>query len=214
MKGLTIGVLGLQGAIEEHVEATNVAFRKMRLKGKILQVKTTDDVQTVGGLLIPGGESTVVGGLLNLNQMMQTIRQRIHDGMPVLGTCAGLVLLAKKTYDRIVGETIQPLLGTMEVVVERNAFGRQKESFEVDLDIPMLGEKRFRGVFIRAPAVRETGPKVEVISRLNEVIAAVRQHNMVGTAFHPELTQDTRLHQFFIDMVTRYVDKSDTLGTS
>jgi len=207
MKELTIGVLGLQGAIEEHVAATNSAFKKMRLKGNVPLVKTIDDVQSVDGLIIPGGESTVIGELSNLNQILHTAKHRIHDGMPVLGTCAGLVLLAKKTYDRVVGETSQPLLGAMDVVVERNAFGRQKESFEADLDIPTLGEKRFRGVFIRAPAVRETGPQVKVLSKLNEVVVAVQQHNMVGTAFHPELTEDTRLHQFFINMVARYVNK-------
>ena len=207
MKELTIGVLGLQGAIEEHVVATNLAFNEMRLRGNVVWVKTTEDVHSIRGLIIPGGESTVIGGLSNLNQTLQTIEQRIHNGMPVLGTCAGLVLLAKKTYDRVLGEISQPLLGAMDVVVERNAFGRQKESFEADLDISILGEKRFRGVFIRAPAVQGTGPQVEVISRLNEAIVAVLQHNIVGTAFHPELTEDTRLHQFFINMVTRYINK-------
>jgi 5'-phosphate synthase pdxT subunit len=133
----------------------------------------------------------------------------VYGGMPLLGTCAGLILLAKKTYDRVVGETSQPLLSVMDVVVERNAFGRQRESFEADLDIPALGEKRFRGVFIRAPAIRETGPQVEVLSKLNDVTVAVKQHSMIGTAFHPELTEDTRLHQFFIDIVTQYVKMSD-----
>jgi len=207
MKELTIGVLGLQGDIEEHVATTKLTFNEMRLKGNILWVKKIEDVHSISGLIIPGGESTVIGGLSNLNQTLQEIEQRIHDGMPVLGTCAGLVLLAKKTYDRVVGENNQPLLGAMDVVVERNAFGKQKESFEADLDISILSKKKFRGVFIRAPVVRETGPQVEVISRLNEAIVAVLQHNLVGTAFHPELTEDTRLHQFFINMVTRYINK-------
>lgn len=207
MKGLTIGVLALQGDIKEHDAAVNLALKKMGLKGSVLSVKTVDDVQTVCGLIIPGGESTVIGGLSNHNQTLQTIRQRIHDGMPVLGTCAGLILLAKKTYDRVVGETSQAQLGTLDVVVERNAFGRQKESFEAYLDIPALGGRKFKGVFIRAPAVREIGPQVKVISKLHEVIVAVQQHSMVGTAFHPELTEDTRLHQFFVNMVKQCVKK-------
>jgi 5'-phosphate synthase pdxT subunit len=205
LKELTIGVLGLQGAVEEHVAATSLALKKMELEGNVLWVKTVEDAKFVGGLIVPGGESTVMGALSNLNQTLQTIKQKIYGGMPVLGTCAGLILLAKKAYDRVVGETKQPLLGVMDVVVERNAFGRQRESFEADIDIPALGEKRFRGVFIRAPAVRETGPQVEVLSRLNDAAVAVQQRNMIGTAFHPELSEDTRLHQFFIDMIMRYI---------
>jgi 5'-phosphate synthase pdxT subunit len=198
---LTIGVLGLQGDIEEQLAATRLALDKKGLKGNVLLVKTVEGVEAVDGLIIPGGESTVMGGLSSLKQTLQTIQQRIHDGMPVLGTCAGLILLSKKVLDRVVGKTNQPLLGVMDVVVERNAFGRQRESFEADLDIPALGEKRFKGVFIRAPAVRETGPQVVVLSKLNDVIVAVQQHNMIGTAFHPELTGDTRLHEFFINAV-------------
>jgi 5'-phosphate synthase pdxT subunit len=121
--------------------------------------------------------------------------------MPALGTCAGLILLSKKVLDRVVGNTNQPLLGVLDVVVERNAFGRQRESFEADLDIPTLGKKTFKGVFIRAPAIRETGPQVDVLAKLNEVTVAVQQHNMIGTAFHPELAGDTRLHEFFINAV-------------
>jgi 5'-phosphate synthase pdxT subunit len=209
LKDLTIGVLGLQGDIEEHLAATSLALKNTEVKGNVLWVKTVEDVHAVDGLIIPGGESTVMGEFSSLNQTMQTIKQRIYGGMPVLGTCAGLILLAKKAYDRVVGETNQPLLSVMDVVVERNAFGRQRESFEADLDIPALGEKRFRGVFIRAPAIRETGPQVELLSKLNDVIVAVQQHNMIGAVFHPELTEDTRLHQFFINIVRQYIKMSE-----
>jgi len=209
LKELIIGVLGLQGAIEEHAAATTLALKRMGFKGNVVWIKTVEDVQAIDGLIIPGGESTVMGGLSSLNQTLQTIKQKIYDGMPVLGTCAGLVLLAKKAYDRVVGETNQPLLGVMDVVVERNAFGRQRESFEADLDISVLGKKRFRGVFIRAPAIRETGPKIEVLCKLNDVTVAVQQHNMIGTAFHPELTEDTRLHQLFIKAVAQRVENSE-----
>jgi 5'-phosphate synthase pdxT subunit len=201
LKTPTIGVLALQGAIEEHIAATKLALKEMRLEGSVRLVKTVKEVEAIHGLMIPGGESTVIGRLSNLNQTLQAIKQRIYAGMPVLGTCAGLVLLAKKVYDRVLGETSQPTMGTMDIVVERNAFGRQRESFEADLEIPVLGEKKFKGVFIRAPAIREIEPQVKVLSKLNGVIVAVQQHNMVGTAFHPELTEDTRIHQYFINMV-------------
>jgi 5'-phosphate synthase pdxT subunit len=203
LKELNIGVLGLQGDIEEHVTATRLALKRMGLEGNVQLVKTAEAVGAVNGLIIPGGESTVMGGLSGPKQTLQTIQQRIHEGMPVLGTCAGLILLSRKVLDRVVGKTNQPLLGVMDIVIERNAFGRQRESFEADLDIPALGKKTFRGVFIRAPAIRETGPQVDVLSKLNKVTVAVQQQNMIGTAFHPELSGETRLHEFFINTITQ-----------
>ncbi|MEM2971014.1 MAG: pyridoxal 5'-phosphate synthase glutaminase subunit PdxT [Candidatus Bathyarchaeia archaeon] len=201
MKTPVIGVLALQGAIEEHVAATKLAFKDLGLNGLVRLVKAVEDVKAVDGLIVPGGESTVIGRLSSVNQTLQMIKQRIYDGMPVLGTCAGLVLLAGKVYDRVLGETSQPTLGVMDIVVERNAFGRQRESFEADLEIPVIGEKRFKGVFIRAPAIRQIAPHVKVLARLNAMAVAVQQHNIVGTAFHPELTEDTRIHQYFINTV-------------
>ena len=201
MKELNIGVLGLQGDIEEHVAATRLALERMNLEGNVLLIKTAEGAGAVDGLIIPGGESTVMGGLSSPKQTLQTIQQRIREGMPVLGTCAGLILLSRKVLDRVVGKTNQPLLGVMDIVIERNAFGRQRESFEADLDIPALGKKTFKGVFIRAPAIRETGPEVEVLAKLNKVTVAVQQQNMIGTAFHPELSGETRLHEFFINTI-------------
>jgi len=201
LKELNIGVLGLQGDIEEHVAATRLALERMNLEGNVLLVKTAEGAGAVDGLIIPGGESTVMGGLSSSKQTLQTIQQRIREGMPVLGTCAGLILLSRKVLDRVVGKTNQPLLGVMDIVIERNAFGRQRESFEADLDIPALGKKTFKGVFIRAPAIRETGPEVEVLAKLNKVTVAVQQQNMIGTAFHPELSGETRLHEFFINTI-------------
>jgi 5'-phosphate synthase pdxT subunit len=201
LKKPVIGVLALQGAIEEHMAMTKLAFKEMGVDGYVRLVKTVEDVNAIHGLIIPGGESTVIGRLSSLNQTLQVIKKRIYDGMPVLGTCAGLVLLAKKVYDRVLGETSQPTLNVMDAVVERNAFGRQRESFEAELEIPTIGEKKFKGVFIRAPAVREAGPQVKVLSRLGNVIVAVQQGSMIGTAFHPELTEDTRIHQLLINMV-------------
>ncbi|MEM2107585.1 MAG: pyridoxal 5'-phosphate synthase glutaminase subunit PdxT, partial [Candidatus Bathyarchaeia archaeon] len=117
------------------------------------------------------------------------------------GTCAGLIVLAKKCYDRVVGDKSQPTLGVMDVIVERNFYGRQKESFEADLDIPILGAEKFRGVFIRAPTIVDAGPNVKVLSRLNESIVAVQEGNMIGTTFHPELVEDTRLHKYFLEII-------------
>lgn len=122
--------------------------------------------------------------------------------MPVLGTCACLILLSRKVYDRVLGETGQPTLGVMDVTVERNAFGRQKESFEANLEISAIGEEKFKGVFIRAPAIKEAGCNVEVLCRLNGIAVAAKQHNIIGTAFHPELTTDTRIHQLFIKLIS------------
>ncbi len=201
MKTPTIGVLALQGAIEEHLAMTKLAFKEMGIEGSVRPVKTVEDVRGVDCLIMPGGESTVIGKLSSVNQTLQAIKQRIYDGMPVLGTCAGLIMLAKKVYDRVLGETGQPILGVMDIAVERNAFGRQRESFEAELEIPAIGEKKFKGVFIRAPAIREVGSQVEVLSKLGNVIVAVQQGNMIGTAFHPELTEDTRIHQLLINMV-------------
>jgi 5'-phosphate synthase pdxT subunit len=201
LKKPVIGVLALQGAIEEHIAAAKLALKEMGIEGSVQQVKTVEDVDAVQGLIIPGGESTVIGRLSIISRTLQVIKQRIYDGMPVLGTCAGLVLLAKKVYDRVLGETRQPTLGVMDIVVERNAFGRQRESFEVELDIPIIGEKKFKAVFIRAPAIREIGPQVKAIAKLSNIIVAVQQQNMIGTAFHPELTEDTRIHQLLINMV-------------
>lgn len=203
MKGLAIGILGLQGDLEEHTAATRLALEKMTLKGSVNWVKTAKNAEAIDGLIIPGGESTVIGRLAAFNQALELIKERIHDGMPVLGTCAGLIMLAKKAYDRVVGETSQPVLAAMDIVVERNSFGRQRESFEADLEIPILGEKKFRGVFIRAPSVRESGANVKVLSRFNDTIVAVKQDNIIGTAFHPELGDDLRLHEYFLDMVSQ-----------
>lgn len=201
MKKPVIGVLALQGAVEEHIAAARLALKEMGIEGSVKQVKTVGDVDAVQGLIIPGGESTVIGRLSIINRTLQVIKQRIYDGMPTLGTCAGLILLARKVYDRVLGETRQPTLGVMDVVVERNAFGRQRESFEVELEIPIIGEKKFKAVFIRAPAIREIGPQVKAIAKLDNIIVAAQQNNIIGTAFHPELTDDTRIHQLLINMI-------------
>jgi len=202
LKHLTVGVFGLQGDIEEHIAMTKLALTEMKLTGEVIWAKTSKDIERIDGLIIPGGESTVIGRLADYNKTLKAIKEQIYGGMPVLGTCAGLVMLAKKVYDRVVGEVEQPILGVMDIMVERNAFGRQRESFEADLNIPVLGEEPFRGVFIRAPVIRDVGPQVKPLCMLNETIVAVQQYNMIGVSFHPELTNDARLHQYFLKMLS------------
>ena len=204
MKQLQIGILAVQGDIEENLSATNLALKDLGFEGKAVAVKYADEIGKVDGLILPGGESTVIGTLAKLSGATQVIKDRIDDGMPVLGTCAGMIMLAKRAYDKVVGETQQQLLNVLDIVVERNAFGRQSDSFEADLKIKMIGDESFKGVFIRAPIVTETGKGVDVVTTINSKIVAVKQGNVIGTAFHPELSGDTRLHRYFAQLVAGY----------
>ncbi len=200
---MRVGVLAFQGAIEEHVSMIKLAFKKLSVEGEVLWVKKLKQLEEIQGLIIPGGESTVMGRLLETNGLLEAIKKFANDGNPIFGTCSGMVLLAKEVYDRVVGKTGQPTLKLMDTAVERNAFGRQGESFEEDLDIPLLGEKKFRGVFIRSPVVQSFGDKVKPLCRLDGRIVAVQQQNILATSFHPELTDDTRFHEFFLKTVTK-----------
>jgi len=179
-------------------------FQHSSIKGKVTIVMKTTDLENIDGLLIPGGESTVIGGLSSMNGTFQRMKAKINEGMPVLGTCAGLIMLSKRTYDKVVGESKQSLLGTLDVLVERNSYGRQGNSFETDLSIPILGKEPFRGVFIRSPSVKEVGPKVEVLAKLAGSIVCVKQGRMIGTSFHPELTNDIRMHELFLKSITEH----------
>ena len=181
-----IGILNLQGDISEHFEITEQALEEMNLKADILKAKTVENVSKCDAIIISGGESTVIGKLMKQTGIDRII---IDKDIPVMGTCAGMVLLAKKTdYD-------QPLLGLIDMEVKRNAFGRQKVSFEDKIEI--FGEK-FEGVFIRAPYIQKVGDDVEILSKYNEKIIAVKCGKHIATAFHPELTGDTKIHKYFI----------------
>jgi 5'-phosphate synthase pdxT subunit len=186
-----IGVLALQGSFAEHADALR------RLDAQPVLVRVPAELSGIEGLIIPGGESTTIGKLLVLTGLRDAIRGRISVGMPVYGTCAGMILLAKD-----IGGLDQPLLGVMDIRVRRNAFGRQAESFEDVLPIPALGEAAFRCVFIRAPLIEETADGVQVLARLRDgrVIAA-QQGSMLVSAFHPELTDDPRMHCHFLRMI-------------
>ncbi|MCH7940421.1 MAG: pyridoxal 5'-phosphate synthase glutaminase subunit PdxT [Thaumarchaeota archaeon] len=201
MSELNIGVLAVQGDVDENVRFTQNALEELEINGKVQTVKTPEQISELDGLIIPGGESTVIGQLSLINGSLKKIKEKIEGGMPVFGICAGLILLSKEAKDRIVGTTDQPLLELLDVQVERNSFGRQRESFEADVKMNSINIPKFNGVFIRAPTIIEVGDNVEIISKFNDEIIAVKQNNILATAFHPELTSDVSLHKYFLNMI-------------
>jgi len=207
-KAVTIGVLGFQGDIEENVAATKQALREMQIEGSVELVRYPEEVEKMDGLILPGGESTVQSTLAAIQRSLPVIKKRISEGMPVLGTCAGMIMLSRRAFDRVVGDTKQKMIGNLDIVIERNAFGRQGDSFEADLAIGMLGKEAFKGVFIRAPAVSEVGKDVEVIAKLNNKVVAVKQKNIIGTSFHPELSGDSRIHRHLVKMAIDFKHKN------
>lgn len=203
MSGINIGILAVQGDVAENILATKMAIEDLGMEGIVTEVKTPEQISDLDGLVIPGGESTVIGTLSLVNGSLKKIKEKIASGMPVFGICAGMILLSKKAKDRIVGEMDQPLLDFLDVKIERNAFGRQKDSFESEISMDKIGISKFPGVFIRAPSIIETGKDVEVLSKFNEKIIAVKQGNILGTSFHPELTGDISLHKYFVSMIRK-----------
>ncbi|KUO96177.1 pyridoxal 5'-phosphate synthase glutaminase subunit PdxT [Ferroacidibacillus organovorans] len=187
-----VGVLNVQGAVREHADHLR------RVGSEVVLVKHPEDLQAIDGLVIPGGESTTIGKLIRKYGLYDGIRERIEGGMPVFGTCAGLILLAKKIEG---SDTTH--LGVMDTVVDRNSFGRQRESFEADLPISEIDGDAFPCVFIRAPHIVSTGADVSVLATYGEKIVAARQGNRLVTAFHPELSDDLRMHAYFLDMVRK-----------
>jgi 5'-phosphate synthase pdxT subunit len=193
--------LAIQGDVQENLLATKKALDELNVEGNVIDVKTAQDVESLDGLIIPGGESTTIGQLSLVNSSLKVMKEKIENGMPVLGICAGMILLSKTADDRVVGKTNQPLLDLLDVKLERNSFGRQRESFEADVAMDSIDIPKFRGVFIRAPSVSDTGSDVEVLAKFNEKIVAIKKGNIIGTAFHPELTQDVALHKYFVNLV-------------
>ena len=198
---INIGVLGLQGDVEENIIATRSALGNLGIKGTVKQVKTPDEISGLDGLIIPGGESTMIGQMSLVNGGLKIIKEKIQAGMPVFGICAGLILLSKNAKDRVVGKIDQPLLNLLDVRVERNSFGRQKDSFEAEISAQPIGITKTRGVFIRAPSIEDMGKDVQIISKFNEKVVAVKQGNILATSFHPELTHDVSLHKHFVSMI-------------
>lgn len=188
---MKIGVLALQGAFREHCRMlTDLGLQAVAIRKAV-------ELEDLDGLILPGGESTVIGKMLNDWGMMEAVWERAARGMAVYGTCAGMILLAKEIID-----SEQPRLGLMDITVRRNAFGRQCESFEADLSVDEFGDAPVRAVFIRAPYIEAAGPAVRIMAKVNDKIVVARQEKLLVTAFHPELTRDLRIHEYFIKMVT------------
>jgi 5'-phosphate synthase pdxT subunit len=188
-----VGVLALQGDFREHL----MVLRE--LGADAIPVRRESELATIDGLVIPGGESSVMDKLSRAFGLAEPLKARIADGMPVYGTCAGLIMLADTVLDAI---NRQQSLGGFDIVVRRNAFGNQLDSFETDLDIPELGEPAVHAVFIRAPVVESVGPRARALATLTDGrVVAVEQGNLLGTSFHPEMTDDYRFHARFLDTV-------------
>jgi 5'-phosphate synthase pdxT subunit len=185
-----IGVLALQGAVDLHVHALE------RLGVETVEVRRTEDLARVDGLVLPGGESSTISKLLVINELFEPLAQRLNDGMPAFGTCAGMIMLASEILD---GRDDQLSFGAIDISVRRNAFGRQIDSFETDLSVIGLPESPVHAVFIRAPVVERVGSGVEILAAVEEGRpVACRQGNVLVTSFHPELSPDLRLHELFI----------------
>ena len=186
----SVGVLALQGDFREHIAVLR------GLGADAVPVRRPEELSGLAGLVIPGGESSVMDKLARMFGLAEPLRAAIASGLPVYGTCAGLILIADRVLDSIAG---QESLGGLDVTVRRNAFGSQLDSFETDIDIPALGEPPVHAVFIRAPVVESVGEGVSVLASLKDGrIVAVEQGNLLGTSFHPEMTGDTRFHEYFL----------------
>jgi 5'-phosphate synthase pdxT subunit len=188
--GTTVGVLALQGAFREHVSALEKCGATAR------EIRRRRDLDGIDALIVPGGESTTIGKLLVSYGLLEEVRRLAASGLPIFGTCAGLVMLAQEVID---GD--QPLLSLMDITVRRNAFGRQVSSFQAPIELAAANGGPFPGIFIRAPWIERAGSDVEVLASHDGRIVAARQSNLLATAFHPELTDDLRLHRFFLDMI-------------
>ena len=192
-KHAPIGVLALQGDFREHL----AVFEGLGVDA--VSVRRPEDLERVAGLVIPGGESSVMDKLSRMFGLAEPLKAAVASGLPVYGTCAGLIMLADSVRDAIAG---QQTIGGFDVVVRRNAFGSQLDSFETDLDVPALGAPPVHAVFIRAPVVETVGEGVEVLSALDDGrIVAIEQGNLLGTSFHPEITGEKRFHEYFVDKV-------------
>ncbi len=188
---MRIGVLALQGAFVEHIAMLH------QLEVEVLPVRLPEELDGLDGLVIPGGESTSISKLMWDYNLVSEVRNLARNGLPIFGTCAGMILLANEVSD----SSIEPLK-LLDITVRRNAFGRQKDSFETELSIPALGEKPFHSVFIRAPIIEQANGEVEILAKLvDSTSVAVRQGKLLASAFHPELTTDLRFHQYFLDIV-------------
>ncbi|HUS81783.1 MAG TPA: pyridoxal 5'-phosphate synthase glutaminase subunit PdxT [Dehalococcoidia bacterium] len=187
---MRIGVLALQGSFAEHIQS----FRRLGVSAT--EVRLPQDLDGLHGLVIPGGESTTISHLLDEYALLSPLSRMIAAGFPVWGTCAGMILLARRSRD-----TPLPTLAAIDIAVKRNGWGRQVDSYETEIDVPALGSPRFRAVFIRPPIITDLGPQVNRLAQTDDgAVVAIRQGNVLATAFHPELTADLRFHDYFVQI--------------
>jgi 5'-phosphate synthase pdxT subunit len=196
---LKIGVVAVQGAVSEHVEVLKETMEKSKISGTVVYARNPEDLDDVSGIVIPGGESTTIGRLVLDTGMYEKIAEVAGKGLPILGTCAGTILLAKEG-DEQVKKTNTRLLGLLDMKVRRNVYGRQVNSFEADVKVPDIGGKPFRAVFIRAPAIEKVWNDTRVWSEYKGAIIGAKKGNVLGLTFHPELSNDLRIHEYFLKM--------------
>lgn len=188
---MQIGILALQGAVAEQKAIL------LELGVKVIEVRLPQDLEKIDGLILPGGESTTISKLLSDYSLIEPLQNIIRSGLPVLGTCAGIILLAKNIIDNSHVDN----LDVLDIIVRRNAYGRQIDSFEIGLDIPSIGNDSFPGIFIRAPIIESLSNGVDILCSFREHPVAVQQDNIIGCTFHPELTRDLRFHRYFLSLV-------------
>ena len=198
VKKISIGVIGIQGAVSEHITSMEKALKETNTSGEVFVIKNKDQMKKVNALILPGGESTTISRELHKTGLTDVICDRIKNGsLPVMGTCAGCVLLASELSDN---EKDVKLLSAMNMKVKRNAFGRQRESFEKNINIKGFDES-YNAVFIRAPVIEKTWGNCEVLAKIENKIIMARQDDLLALSFHPELTDDLRIHRYFLDMI-------------
>jgi 5'-phosphate synthase pdxT subunit len=197
MDTLRVGVIGLQGDVEEHITAFQRAFTHLGIKGQAVWARRPPDLENIDGIALPGGESTTISKLLTTFKLRSIVIDKAQDGAPILGTCAGCVLLAKEG-DELVKRTRTELLGLMDMAVDRNAFGPQRESFEAPVKIE--GIEDYPGVFIRAPVITKVWGDCRAIGTFDDKMVLAKQDNLLAASFHPELTDDIRFYEMFLDM--------------
>ncbi len=197
---MRIGVVAVQGSVHEHVQVTKKALEETAGGGDVVKVTRLEHLRDLDALILPGGESTTISKLLLKYGLFEKIREIGKNGIPIMGTCAGCILLASRGDDEVT-RTRTELLGLMDMAVDRNAFGRQRESFEAEVRVEDIGS--FHGVFIRAPVITETWGRCRPVGWLGDAVVMAKQDNLLALAFHPELTGDTRIHRMFIEMAHR-----------
>ena len=198
VKKILIGVLGIQGAVSEHINSMTNALKETNTSGKAFFIRHKEEINNISGLIIPGGESTTISKVLYRSGLYNAILERIKENnLPIMGTCAGCVILAKEITDN--ANNVK-LLHAMNIQVERNAFGRQKESFEKHIDIKGFS-KPFNAIFIRAPIIKKIWGKCKILAEIDKKVVMARQDRILALSFHPELTNDLRIHKYFLDMI-------------